>query len=119
MTTKTITLAEEKIQTIQKGTVVKLGDDLFIVTETEASKNVDLINDALFSPKKPMSTLRTTVYCHGQKRVEAKYNLVSFMTGGLFYDENVELRTLARNMTNHDFRVVDKIEFIESNCNVY
>lgn len=117
MTTKTIKLAEEKVQTIQKGTVVKLGDDLFIVTETEASKNVNPIDDALFSPR----TIVTSVYCHShnQKRVEAKYNLVSFMTGGLFYDENAELRTLARNMANHDFRVVDKIEFIESNRNVY
>ncbi|KEK23911.1 hypothetical protein [Bacillus gaemokensis] len=110
MTTKTITLSEKRFEEIKKGTVLKFENDLFIVAEIEGAKNVDPVNDALFSP----SSIRSTPYFR-QERVEAKYNLVSFMSGSRFYGENTSLQELIRKITNRTrkFQVVDKIEFIE------
>lgn len=106
MTTKTITLAKEKnVQTIGKGTVVKLGGDLFIVAELHGrNAESNPIENALFGIHK--------VTCRQTDIVELKYNLLSFMTGSLYYDHNYDLPELARKMSGA-FKVVDKIEFVE------
>ncbi|HDR7263628.1 hypothetical protein [Bacillus sp. CH_203] len=86
---------------------MKTAHDLFIVSELEESKCVDMVNDALFGTG---SSSNVT----GMYMAQPKYNLISFSTGGRLYKENLLLSDLIRKLENNgSFKVVSDIEFIE------
>jgi hypothetical protein len=101
MTQKTIKLANQPaIETIGKGTVLKLRGDLFIVAEIETRKEVDVISQALSSSY--------------TNRMTKRYALISFQTGDNYFNSLDPLTTLHRKISeNNRFEVVRELEIAE------
>jgi hypothetical protein len=108
MTIKTINLNEKTvINELTKGSVLKKKhrNDLYMVLEVERSREGDPITNTLYninlSSDEPINVSHRT----------PKYNLVSFSTGTLYFDENIELRDLLQKVIYMKFEVVEEVEF--------
>lgn len=108
MTTKKIVVADKKqIQEIEKGTVLKRFNDLFMVVEVVRERVEDPIHDALFLSNPPKPYLRG-------RRVEGKYALVSLTTGANYFQSQDSLSELLRKIADTaKFEIVDGIEIKE------
>lgn len=107
MTVKKITLAEERKLKIEPSTVLKKGNDLFIVAEIEREGFINPIETALFEDAS------APPYYETRKRVEGKYALISFTTGKNFFSQLYTLYELRHKINGRDFEIVNEIEFRE------
>lgn len=119
MTKKTITLQEEsRIQRIGASSVLKKGNDLFIVFEIEKEGYADPIEQALFSETpiagSTYNTPRTmNSVRYSLNKQQGKYALVSFSTGTNFFSKLLTLTELVKLARDNGFEPVKEIEYRE------
>lgn len=109
MTNKQFNLKDTKdIKDINKGTILKRRGDLFIVAEV--SKEVDPIYDNLFGGN------GYHYYKATKEKMKTEYALISFATGGNFFNSIGSLTDLLYKIRqDNKFEVVETIEFKEVN----
>ena len=120
MTTKTINVSDKKVAQIEKGTFLKKGQDMYIVSKISEAQFNSVVDDSLFSPKYGNSHHRPT-YTYGERGMarrnpdEAKYVLISLSTSLKFYPEFLKLNELLMRVSNAGFEIVSSVEITEVN----
>ncbi|MEX3625135.1 hypothetical protein [Viridibacillus arvi] len=117
MTMTTINLMENKaLDQIEKGTIVKKNDDMFIVAKISEAQFSSVVDDALFNPRNVNFHHRINEPREMARRnpEEAKYVLISLTTGMKYYPEFLTLPDLLMRMSKvKGFKLVEKVEIKE------
>lgn len=118
MTVTTIKLNKElQVTEIQKGTILKKNDDMFIVAKISEAQFNSVVEESLFGTNYNNSHNARQTFLPKSQAVrnpsEAKYVLISLTTGLKFYPEFLTLQDLFMRITKAGFKIVNRIEITE------